>query len=959
MKRILQQYKICISGIVLSLLSSVSVLHAQKLYVSKQTGEYSSYTGSQSKTTDKNENGTVTITTQGPILYSVTPNDFTIGPNETKTWVGKVYPDVSNSPAPGLSAPAKLNGHFQVHFKSGGIWDAEENRWVQEGKVSDQSGDVPFDFNVYSIKVSIPDTICIGQSKTGEVDALPYPENDGGSFSWSVLSGTAVSLSNTNSKTVTIKLNDTTSLTPIKVVFVIQGVSYSAVAMVKYCRVSCHCDPAITNMNFGPLQVKFNTAATAAEPDGQGYCLYTSGNASFDLVMDGGIAQKQVPINGASVSFKKNCQNGKFKDVVILWNGDADIGEIGFLDAHINNVNLKVSPSGALGGAIAMNVIMNQDKALSGGLVLLKQGISGPIGFAYNNVNGWNGNFNFSGVKNIHLDLVKGSPQTILASIYNASLNASGSYKGNFTGIGGAFYNVNGFNVTLNTLNLGMELSILNGLVFSDGSGTATIDQIGHTQGSIALDLEFGAGNCNANIHSNNLFALGMTFSNQNLMTDFNQNFDISIIRGSLMAKHPLFDQGIYINAFEIRNGALTQFSGAGKVLYNGYNFNLINTQYTAGNLLINAKLELFINTDIVIPINNMSINDAGNISAIAISGNLLTPFVNVDYKAILDANQNFSGTFTGNLGQLPIDGNIEIGAATANAFNYALLNIANKSNIALSSGFNVDNIQGVLGLNYKVDKDKTTISANNANNKSNSIYLKLGMSDYLKSMSMSGELSDDNLITIPSMTMNGYIGFSSKKPNLKGEFTTTINLGNPSVGTKAGATFILDSYGGLLVINNCVINYGNSGKTWGVSLCRIAGELSLVAINTTNFYMSGNSDKPNTYLGEIDGTCIVSFIYQSPNNSGVETIGPMHLNSTGSFKEIFSQDGFKRPIELIVVADGTIKLNTFFFETNLNVNGVGRGYINLKNGKSSFYGNATLHLPFGTTQSFDFNIGL
>lgn len=89
---------------------------AQDLYVSKQTGQFTIYQGSHSKTTDMYESGNVAITTVGPIKWDVQPMQLNIGPNQTVTWNGKIWPDVANAPAPGTSVDCKVKGNYDVNF---------------------------------------------------------------------------------------------------------------------------------------------------------------------------------------------------------------------------------------------------------------------------------------------------------------------------------------------------------------------------------------------------------------------------------------------------------------------------------------------------------------------------------------------------------------------------------------------------------------------------------------------------------------------------------------------------------------------------------------------------------------------------------------------------------------------------------------------------------------------------
>ena len=74
------------------MLLSVCIIQSQtstpsvpsNLYISKQTGQSTSFTGSSSKTTDKYEHGTLVLQTNGPISITVNPEDLSIGTNQAK-----------------------------------------------------------------------------------------------------------------------------------------------------------------------------------------------------------------------------------------------------------------------------------------------------------------------------------------------------------------------------------------------------------------------------------------------------------------------------------------------------------------------------------------------------------------------------------------------------------------------------------------------------------------------------------------------------------------------------------------------------------------------------------------------------------------------------------------------------------------------------------------------------------
>ncbi len=170
---------------------------AVPLYVSKQTGEATTYSGTGSKTTDKYENGICNMSSAGPILYSASPNSYSIGTNQTKTWDGKVWGDVGNAPAPGSSANAKLMGDYTVTY-------SKPNPKAPGGHemVTDQKGNVTINFIVYSINVTAADSIPLCAGREIAIPATGYPE--GGTYSWTAGPGLVIT-GGQGSETLTLK----------------------------------------------------------------------------------------------------------------------------------------------------------------------------------------------------------------------------------------------------------------------------------------------------------------------------------------------------------------------------------------------------------------------------------------------------------------------------------------------------------------------------------------------------------------------------------------------------------------------------------------------------------------------------------------------------------------------------------------------------------------------------------
>jgi hypothetical protein len=187
------------------------------LYVSKQTGQYNIYAGSQSKTTDQWEHGTVTISTSGPVKYSVDPEDFSIGTNQTKTWNGMVWGDVANAPAPGESIAASITGNYNVTYSR-----PAQNSTGHEivNKISSET----VNFMVHSVNVTTVDTIFVCRGVDKQLYANGSP--GGGTYAWTA-GGNVTITAGANTQEPTIRCANTGNGTA-RVTYTVQGVSYNS-----------------------------------------------------------------------------------------------------------------------------------------------------------------------------------------------------------------------------------------------------------------------------------------------------------------------------------------------------------------------------------------------------------------------------------------------------------------------------------------------------------------------------------------------------------------------------------------------------------------------------------------------------------------------------------------------------------------------------------------------------------
>ncbi len=274
-------------------------LPRQYLYVSKQTGESSDFKGQQGKTTDKYEEGNVTITVQGPINYQVTPNDMSIRHNQTKNWQGRVWPLIAQCPEPGNSVHASLNAAYDVVFSrpQGGAADGaailstyncsteadgvahEHSGCLFHGSLGGmheivrKQGTVVQDLEVFSINCVIPVAMnCADGTATLHADI--YPGNEG-TVTWQTPFGQLVG------NDIQINLPPNFNNINVSATYKVRGVSYSANGVIRPNNLTGFALPCCTNqpknirdiaiLTFdGPCHPLVNFAPAAVSPPATG-----------------------------------------------------------------------------------------------------------------------------------------------------------------------------------------------------------------------------------------------------------------------------------------------------------------------------------------------------------------------------------------------------------------------------------------------------------------------------------------------------------------------------------------------------------------------------------------------------------------------------------------------------------------------------------------------------------------
>src|SRR5205814_736142 len=155
------------------------------------------------------------------------------------------------------------------------------------------------------------------------------------------------------------------------------------------------------------------------------------------------------------------------------------------------------------------------------------------------------------------------------------------------------------------------------------------------------------------------------------LQADFNEDFDITKIEGSLKAKHNKFDAKINVDQFKIENGDLTKFSASGQVKFSGFSFTLQQATYVPVKLNITAKVEISATgVSAMLQVTGFTIDEAGVITIGSISGNLNKAPASISFSATFKTDR-FTGDFKGDFASIGLDGNLDIGSQQSSDFNF------------------------------------------------------------------------------------------------------------------------------------------------------------------------------------------------------------------------------------------------------------------------------------------------
>jgi hypothetical protein len=953
------------------------------LFVSKQSNKATELRGRFQKITDQFEKGTITLSTEGPVKINVNPSEpdayqpgsikLSIGTNQNVTWTGSLTADLPSAPAPGFSTPAKIKGTYQIEYAktlapgefADSTWTTtDENGNLRYHGLIRQSGYDEMELMVISMKVDLPEVICLGAAGTRVVmGAQVFPQNiPGASYFWKSLHP-SVRIQNARALAPTITLLDTSvKNAQVELEYTIGEISYSARAVVSNCE--CNCQPIAGNVLIGPLEVAVQVNPLTPTPDAMGHCTYESNNAALKLKMDemGGVV-RMAQVQGVTIGIKRDCDTRALVGATFSWEGKVEMPGLEFqlptgqkiktLDLALQKFSLAVDVNGNLNGTTQVLVTNPEDRDLSGGkgVLILRKGTHSTVTFTFSNALNFNGTWDWSGIQNIVVDLIKkdGQQDKVIAG-FRGNFNAKGTLEGNLSAKPNAKYRTNQFSITLDELTLGLNASITDGTFsLTHGNGKATISEIKAVKGTFKLNLNFPqAGGCMATVDARNVRAFSMELTDLNLNAAFNRDFDLEKIQGAVKAKHPKFSAKVDVQTFLLENGELKEFRCAGNVKYSRFSFTLENAQYAEEKLNITGKVELKASgVAAMAQIRKFTIDQEGDIGIGGVAGRMR--YGPADFSVDLDFKDNgFKGNFSGDFAAIGLNGTLDYGAKENPDYHYIYFDIEARMGIGIpigNTGLKLTSVGGKAGFNYKL------LAFNGPGEPEQGAYLiglKLGVSDAADMCEVVGEA----LVAIRNentdLGVQGTVKVLRRTPYFTGQANVIYTIPANTLKGNVGADLRFPMDGSILRSNNLNIGFYFGNSQFSANGNNMGGELfnGRVKLHQGYFNFNGDLNAPENFTGRLGGRLTSDFQYNDSWLDGFVTLNAqMNINSQADMA--VNSSGLSG--SLYVEANGlaNLTLNSWMYNGNCQAEIAAWGNASYTGGNLQVSGYGRITLPF------------
>jgi TANFOR domain-containing protein len=677
---------------------------------------------------------------------------------------------------------------------------------------------------------------------------------------------------------------------------------------------------------FGPLRVTFNVPPQTNGPDADGFCGYEDVTASFILKMKNqGGEENEIAVRDAKMSYKKHCETGEFKDVNIQW-ADSEgisVGDIGIISAKTTAINLDINGEGKISGKIGLEASLTADKKISD-ILLLHKGVKGDFSFSFTNSDDFSGDFDFSNLSGINIDMIKGT--TVIATIQNGMLNSKGVLDGVFNAEREVSYNAKGFKITMKELSLGFQWSTLtNDFSFKDGgNGKIVVSEIKGVEGAFGVKLSYFQKKFTAGVSTEgtDAKAFGMTLKDMALSVEFDNNFNVSVFEGSMKAKHSHFNAAITVREFKVVEGELKTFNANGLVKYKDFKFNIKNAKYANNALVVSASTQLNITSPSAsLDVDKFTISPTGEVSIGKIAGDLSVKPLSLTFDAEFNKNE-FKGDFSGDVAELiGLSGEVNIGAK--DDYNYSYYEIEAKTQVPIgATGLKLTRLGGQIGFNYGLTYKTAGEAPIGAPEKNRNLAgFTLGIGDIANLFEVVGnpvvQLGEEET----ELNLNGSLTAPVSNPIFRGNLNVNYKLPSHALDGSVGMNISIPSSSGYVFkTENILLNYYAADGKWGVEGSNMTASL-FTAVNFVGNvdFNSTMSASGSAITGHVSG--MASYEYSTTFNQ-VIFVGNMeasiNLGFNSHIEANLNESGLSGEFGVALNGAGSITITTGFSETTV-----------------------------------------
>lgn len=741
------------------------------------------------------------------------------------------------------------------------------------------------------------------------------------------------------------------SVDATEAVVAVSGFTIDRLGNINYDQINVN---AKSDLALGPLLIKFNGNVK----DSNGGRL--EGNPTRAIEGEASVLVKTISGNGnetyknieeVAVNYRryKHEEDGGLIEGSLSWTGSTEFANIQTIKATLTSLSIDIDKEEKLTGGLQFEASLEEDKNIRD-VFFLKKGLNGSMAYEFAGKNSFEGTFDLSGLRDIHIVAKKGDVE--IASIKNGAFSGD-TFSGTFEALPNAKFSSSGFDMELLNLQLtGSYDFSTQTLALHEGNGSLKIEEVQGIEGTLLLAMEYGLdNNINATVTSeSDLRGYGFKFQDFNLEADLDTNFDLKEISGSLSAQHDAIDSEINISTFTVKQGKLEMLQASGEIIYQGFNFDLDRCTYTEEQLNFDAQLALnATGTEAKFAVKEFNIPKTGNISVSEVSGELNTgKHLSISFLVGME-DARFKGTFDGELRALglAISGALDIGKK--DNYNFAYLALASQSNIALgATGLKITALGGQVGYNYKlIYKDEEQIFDGEPEKGNYLLGLELGIADVAGLAEVKGnpviQFGNSSL----DLSLKGTLNVTRKKPVISADLRAQYILPDNRLSASFTANMSIPKNSGKFFRANAMMDFTMADNQWSTSGENLSGSL-LGAINFDgNFHYSGQVEP--FYLNNLalNGRAYFTYNFEYARDFGSASVA---ISSSATINSQVTadvdKDGLKGELEVTVIGTLDIGVNVIGYDiADVHAALNAAGYVGVEKEKGYIRGEANAQL--------------